>query len=347
MCGKAVGGSCGLPGSEGSVSGIAIGKSVSGIAIAKDVSAFRHFLALSDLGPGGLRRILDAAHARKSGRTGLPHGAPDSDAPLAGHVLASIFEKPSTRTRLSFDIAMRQLGGSAITLSALELQLGRGESIPDTARVMSGFVDVVAIRANRHSDVEAFAAAATVPVVNGLTDLSHPCQIVADLMAVEEAIGRPAAGTRWAWIGDGNNVCNSVVEAAGLLGFSLAVACPPAYCPNAEMVEAARALGADIRIGESPEEAAAGADVVVTDTWVSMGDTDGEQRQQAFARYQVNPELMSLAAPQAVFLHCLPAHRGEEVTDAVIDGPQSVVWAEAANRVHAQKAILLWALGKL
>jgi ornithine carbamoyltransferase len=314
MCGKAVGGSCGLPGSEGSVSGIAIGKSVSGIAIAKDVSAFRHFLALSDLGPGGLRRILDAAHARKSGRTGLPHGAPDSDAPLAGHVLASIFEKPSTRTRLSFDIAMRQLGGSAITLSALELQLGRGESIPDTARVMSGFVDVVAIRANRHSDVEAFAAAATVPVVNGLTDLSHPCQIVADLMAVEEAIGRPAAGTRWAWIGDGNNVCNSVVEAAGLLGFSLAVACPPAYCPNAEMVEAARALGADIRIGES---------------------------------YQVNPELMSLAAPQAVFLHCLPAHRGEEVTDAVIDGPQSVVWAEAANRVHAQKAILLWALGKL
>jgi ornithine carbamoyltransferase len=311
------------------------------------VSAPRHFLALSDLGPGGLRQLLDKAHARKAGRGGLPNGVCDADAPLAGHVLAAIFEKPSTRTRLSFDIAMRQLGGQTITISAQDMQLGRGETIPDTARVLSGYVDAVMIRANRHGDVEAFAAAATVPVVNGLTDLSHPCQIVADLMAVEEGLGRPAAGTRWAWIGDGNNVCNSLVEAAGLLGFDLAIGCPPAYQPNAELVAAARALGAEILITDSPESAASGADVVVTDTWVSMGDTDADKRQQAFARYQVNAGLMALAAPHAIFLHCLPAHRGEEVTDAVIDGPQSVVWAEAANRVHAQKAILLWSLGRL
>ncbi len=329
------------------MSGSAIGNGMSESAIGNGVSGPRHFLSLSDLGPGGLRRILDAAHARKQARVGRPNGATDDDAPLAGHVLAAIFEKPSTRTRLSFDIAMRQLGGETITISAQDMQLGRGETIPDTARVLSGYVDAVMIRANRHSDVEAFAAAASVPVVNGLTDLSHPCQIVADLMAVEEALGRPAAGTCWAWIGDGNNVCNSVVEAAGLLGFDLHIACPPGYRPNAAMVEKARSLGADVLIMESPEQATAGADVVVTDTWVSMGDTDAEARLQDFSRYQVTPGLMALAAPQAIFLHCLPAHRGEEVTDAVIDGPQSVVWEEAANRVHAQKAILLWALGKL
>lgn len=307
----------------------------------------RHFLALSDLGPGGLRRILDAAHARKAARAGRPQGAPDDDAPLSGHVLAAIFEKPSTRTRLSFDIAMRQLGGATITLAAGDMQLGRGETIPDTARVMSGFVDAVMIRANRHADVEAFAAAASIPVVNGLTDLSHPCQVVADLMAVEERLGRPAAGTRWAWVGDGNNVCNSVIEAAGLLGFELVVACPSAYGPNPQMLGAARALGATIQVIDEAAHAACGADVVVTDTWVSMGDTDAEARASAFQPFQVNPSLMARAAPHAVFLHCLPAHRGEEVTDAVIDGPQSAVWDEAANRVHAQKAILLWSLGLL
>jgi ornithine carbamoyltransferase len=307
----------------------------------------RHFLALSDLGPGGLRRILDAAHARKQARKGRPNGAPDDDAPLAGHVLAAIFEKPSTRTRLSFDIAMRQLGGETITLAAGDMQLGRGETVPDTARVMSGFVDAVMIRANRHTDVEAFAAAASVPVINGLTDLSHPCQIVADLMTVEERLGRAVAGTRWAWIGDGNNVCNSIIEAAGLLGFELVVACPPAFRPNAAMLEAARAQGAAISIIDETAHAACGADVVVTDTWVSMGDTDADARLHAFRAFQVTPELMSRAAGHAVFLHCLPAHRGEEVTDAVIDGPQSAVWDEAANRVHAQKAVLLWALGHL
>ena len=329
MRGKAFGGGGGLPGAEGSV------------------SQPRHFLALSDLGPGGLRRILDAAHARKQARKGRPHGAPDDDAPLSGHVLAAIFEKPSTRTRLSFDIAMRQLGGSTITLAAGDMQLGRGETIADTARVMSGFVDAVMIRANRHTDVEGFAAAATVPVINGLTDLSHPCQIVADLMAVEERLGRPAAGTRWAWVGDGNNVCNSIIEAAGLLGFELVIACPPAYRPNAAMLEAACAQGAKITIVDETAHAACGADVVVTDTWVSMGDTDADARTHAFRSFQVNTDLMARAAPHAVFLHCLPAHRGEEVTDAVIDGPQSAVWEEAANRVHAQKAVLLWALGHL
>lgn len=320
---------------------------MSGIAIGKGVSQVRHFLALSDLGPGGLRRILDAAHARKAARAGRPNGAPDDDAPLKGHVLAALFEKPSTRTRLSFDIAMRQLGGDTITLAAGDLQLGRGETVPDTARVMSGFVDAVMIRANRHADVQAFAAAATVPVINGLTDLSHPCQIVADLMTVEERLGRTVAGTRWAWVGDGNNVCNSIIEAAGLLGFELVVACPPTYRPNAAMLEAARAQGAKITIVDECAHAACGADVVVTDTWVSMGDTDAEARLHAFRSFQVTPELMARAAPHAVFLHCLPAHRGEEVADAVIDGAQSAVWEEAANRVHAQKAVLLWAHGHL
>jgi ornithine carbamoyltransferase len=307
----------------------------------------RHFLNLSDLGPGGLRRVLDHARARKDARKGLPNGAADSDAPLAGHVLASLFEKPSTRTRLSFDIAMRQLGGESITLAAGDLQLGRGESIDDTARVFSRFVDAVMIRANRHGDVESFARTASVPVLNGLTDLSHPCQIVADLLTVEEHLGRNADGTLWAWVGDGNNVCNSIIEAAGLLGFRLRIAHPEGYAPDPGFVAAARARGADILLTASPEEAVSGADVVVTDTWVSMGDTDADARLRDFQPYQVNPMLMGLAATSALFLHCLPAHRGEEVTDSVIDGPQSVVWDEAANRVHAQKALLLWALGKL
>lgn len=307
----------------------------------------RHVLNLSDLGAKGLRRVLDEALARKTARKGWPQGRADADQPLAGHVLASIFEKPSTRTRLSFDIAMRQLGGEAITLSAADMQLGRGETVEDTARVLSGFVDAVMIRANRHADVENFAARATVPVLNGLTERSHPCQIVADLLTVEEHLGRSAAGTLWAWVGDGNNVCNSIIEAAGLLGFAVRIAHPEGYAPDAGFVAAARQRGAEIMLTASPEEAVAGADVVVTDTWVSMGDTDAEARLKAFQPYQVNPMLMALARPGAIFLHCLPAHRGEEVTDSVIDGPQSLVFEEAANRVHAQKALLLWALGRL
>lgn len=307
----------------------------------------KHILNLSDLGPGGLRRVLDHARARKAARRGLPQGAPDGDAPLAGHLLASIFEKPSTRTRLSFDVAMRQLGGEAITVSAGDMQLGRGETIEDTARVLSGFVDAVMIRANRHTDVMALAAASSVPVVNGLTDLSHPCQIAADLLTVEEKLGRNADGTRWAWVGDGNNVCNSIIEAAGLLGFSVVVASPTGFEPDPAFVAAAQARGASITILADPAEAVRDAQVVVTDTWISMGDTDNADRRRAFEPYQVNPMLMALADPAAIFLHCLPAHRGEEVTDSVIDGPQSLVWEEAANRVHAQKALLLWALGKI
>ena len=311
------------------------------------MTAPRHVLNLSDLGPDGLRRVLDAARARKQARRGLPHGAADGDAPLTGFLLASIFEKPSTRTRLSFDVAMRQLGGGTITLSAAEMQLGRGETVEDTARVVTGFVDAVMIRANRHADVEQFARHAGVPVLNGLTERSHPCQIVADLLTVEEHFNRPADRLTWAWVGDGNNVCNSLIEAAGLLGFALRIAHPDGYAPDAGFVAAARQRGAQIRLTASPEEAVAGADVVVTDTWVSMGDIDADARLRAFRPYQVGPMLMGLAAAGAAFLHCLPAHRGEEVTDSVIDGPQSLVFEEAANRVHAQKAVILWALDRL
>lgn len=306
-----------------------------------------HILNLSDLGAAGLRRVLDHAHARKLAREGEPQGMVDSDSPLTGHVLAAIFEKPSTRTRVSFDIAMRQLGGSAIVLTAGDMQLGRGETIADTARVLSGFVDVAMIRANSHSDLATFAAAATIPLLNGLSDLSHPCQIVADLVTVEEWHRRPASETRWVWLGDGNNVCNSIIEAAGLLGFPLTISAPDGCAPDAGFVASARALGADIRFEADPAVAVSSADVVVTDTWVSMGQPDSADKIAALAPYQVNGALMARAAPDAIFLHCLPAHRGEEVTDEVLDGPQSAAWDEAANRVHAQKALLLWALGKL
>lgn len=306
----------------------------------------RHVLNLADLGAGTLRAVLDHAHVRKAARQGRPNGAADDDRPLDSHLLAAIFEKPSTRTRLSFDLAMRQLGGGTITISASDMQLGRGETVADTARVLSGYVDGVMIRANRHQDVETFASIATVPVVNGLTEMSHPCQIVADLMTAEERLGRSVAGTSWAWLGDGNNVCNSIIEAASLLGFSVRVAGPDGYAPDETFVSAARAAGARIDF-LSPEEAVEGADVVVTDTWVSMGQTDSDDRKRAFEPFQVGGELMARAGSDSIFLHCLPAHRGEEVTDAVIDGPQSAVWDAAANRVHAQKALLLWAFGKL
>jgi ornithine carbamoyltransferase len=307
----------------------------------------RHFLALADAGAAGLAAILQEAHARKAARRVRPQGAADDDAPLAGHVLASIFEKPSTRTRISFEIAMRQLGGSALTLAAGDLQLGRGETIEDTARVLSGFVDAAMVRARRHEDVQAFARAATVPVINGLTDRSHPCQAVADLMTVEERLGRPVAGTRWAWLGDGNNVAHSLIEAAGLLGFAMRLGVPPGFGPDSGVVAEARARGAAIEVLHDPIAAADGADVIVTDTWVSMGQEGGAAKLAAMQRFQVGPMLMACAAPHAIFLHCLPAHRGEEVTDSVLDGPQSAVWDEAANRVHAQKAVLLWALHRL
>jgi ornithine carbamoyltransferase len=252
-----------------------------------------------------------------------------------------IFEKNSTRTRFSFDAAIRQLGGQSIIVGASDMQLGRGETVEDTARVLSRMVDAVMIRANRHGDVERFAGAASVPVINGLTDRSHPCQILADLMTFEEHRG-PVAGKTLAWVGDGNNVCSSFLHAAPKLGFKLNIACPPVYHPDLYDLARATQEGGQVEMTDDPKAAVKGADCVITDTWVSMGDLDHDARVAALEPYQVDARLMSLAAKDAVFLHCLPAHRGEEVTDEVLDGPQSLVWDEAENRIHAQKAVLAW-----
>ncbi|MDX2274970.1 MAG: ornithine carbamoyltransferase [Hyphomonadaceae bacterium] len=306
----------------------------------------RHFLDISRLTKLELRAILDEAHRRKALRHGWPKAAPDDDHPLDGHALAMIFQKNSTRTRVSFEIAMKQLGGSSLVMSANDMQLGRGETVEDTARVLSRMVDAVMIRANNHQDVLDFAGASDVPVINGLTDLSHPCQIVADLMTIEERLGN-IDGKTIAWVGDGNNVCMSFVHAAEKLPFTLRIASPPAYAPRRQEVEAAQNAGAHVRVLDDPAAAIAGADVVVTDCWVSMGDTDKDARMAAFPPYQVNVAMMQRAAEHAIFLHCLPAHRGEEVTNAVIDAPQSAVWDEAENRIHGQKAVLLWCLDKL
>ena len=306
----------------------------------------RHFLNLSDAGAGALATILDDAIARKAARAGLPKGQADADAPLAGRVLAMVFEKNSTRTRVSFDIAMRQLGGSAVILEAGSTQLGRGETIADTARVLSRMADAIMLRTDDHAKVEELARHASVPVINGLTDLSHPCQIVADLQTVIEH-GKPLAGLEWAWLGDGNNVLNSIVEAAGLCGFHLRIAVPSGYDSDPAFIERARNLGARVTVERDPVAAVAAADVVVTDTWVSMGQAHAEAKLAAMATYQVNQALMAHAAADALFLHCLPAHRGEEVTVAVLDGPASVIWDEAENRIHAQKAILRWAFGQI
>ncbi|MBI1340380.1 ornithine carbamoyltransferase [bacterium] len=303
----------------------------------------RHFLDLWPLPASELRTILDEAHARKAARNGAPKGTADSDAPLAGRVLAMIFEKNSTRTRASFDMAIRQLGGESMVLNAGDMQLGRGETIEDTARVLSRYVDAVMIRANRHSDLETFAHAADVPVVNGLTDRSHPCQILADLMTLEQT-GIELKGARIAWVGDGNNVAASLIHAAPKFGYSLAVATPEGYRPPQGDVERARSEQGRIDLFADPFEAVEGADVVVADTFVSMGDKDAEQRLADLSPYRVTRHLMDHAAKNAVFLHCLPAHRGEEVDADVIDGPRSLVFDEAENRLHAQKAILRWCL---
>ncbi len=304
----------------------------------------RHFVDLYKLDAPTLRAILDDAHARKAARLGWPKGRVDADAPARDRTLAMIFEKNSTRTRFSFDAAMRQLGGDSIIASAGDMQLGRGEPVSDTARVLSRMVDIVMIRANRHEDVQAFAEAADIPVINGLTDASHPCQIMADLMTFEEHRG-PLAGRTIAWVGDGNNVCASFIHAAPKFGYRLNIACPDAYAPDRVDVARARAEQGQIHITSDPREAVEGADLIVADTWVSMGDTDHAERLSAFEPYQVNRALMSLAHKDAAFMHCLPAHRGEEVTDEVLDGPQSLAWDEAENRLHAQKSILAWALG--
>ena len=305
----------------------------------------RHFIDLWHLDSGELRGILDLAHEMKKARAGWSKGRVDAGAPLDGHTLAMIFEKSSTRTRFSFDMAMRQLGGGSITATSNDMQLGRGETIEDTARVLSRYVDAVMIRANDHADVETFAEYASVPVINGLTDRSHPCQIMADLQTLEEH-GLDLKGARLAWVGDGNNVCASLIHAAPKFGFSVAVGTPPRYAPDEDDVEIARDLQGRIDLFDTAEEAVAGADVVIADTFVSMGDKDAEKRLEILEPYAVTEDLMELAQPGAKFLHCLPAHRGEEVDAEIIDGPNSLVFDEAENRLHAQKAILRWCLDK-
>jgi ornithine carbamoyltransferase len=306
----------------------------------------RHFLNLSDAGGDALAAILGDALHHKQARAAWPKGKVDAGAPLADRVLAMIFEKSSTRTRVSFDMAMRQLGGSAIVMEAGSMQLGRGETVADTARVLSRMVDAIMIRTNDHAKIEELAHYATVPVINGLTDDSHPCQIVADLLTLAER-GLALPGLELAWLGDGNNVLHSLIEAAGLLKFNIRVGGPKGYEPNARFVEEARARGATITFTQDAAQAAAGAQVVVTDTWVSMGQPGGDAVIKAMEPYQVNESLMAKAADGALFLHCLPAHRGEEVTDGVMDGAQSVVWDEAENRIHAQKSVLRWAFGQI
>ena len=304
----------------------------------------RHFIDLWRLSPEDARSILEDAKRRKAARLGKPKGWVDADAPGRDRVLAMIFEKNSTRTRFSFDAAIRQLGGSGIIATASDMQLGRGEPVEDTARVLSRMVDAVMIRANRHEDVERFAQTSAIPVINGLTDKSHPCQILADLQTFEEHRGS-VTGKTFAWVGDGNNVCASFIHAAPKLGFKLRIATPAQYHPDLYDLARAQQEGAEVSLLESPQEACDGADCVVTDTWVSMGDLDYDARMDAFEAYQVDDALMEAANPDAVFLHCLPAHRGEEVTDSVIDGPRSLIWDEAENRIHAQKAVLAWCFG--
>jgi ornithine carbamoyltransferase len=297
----------------------------------------RHFLDLRDYDSATLRRMLEiASNFKRAG--GL------TSRPLAGKTLALIFEKPSTRTRVSFEVGMRQLGGEVIVLSAAEMQLGRGETVADTARVLSRYVDAIMLRTGVESKLHELAEHATVPVINGLTDKSHPCQLMADIMTFEEHRG-PIAGQIVAWTGDGNNVARSWVEAAVRFGFTLRLATPDTLRPPADLIAWARAEGGRIEVMTDPVAAVAGARCVVTDTWVSMSDDPKENRHNLLAPYQVNDALMAKAAADAIFMHCLPAHRGEEVTDAVIDGPRSVVFDEAENRLHAQKGVLAWALG--
>jgi len=299
----------------------------------------RHFLDLKDFDAATLRAILDLAHALKRRLK-----AGERPPLLKDKVLAMIFERQSTRTRVSFDVGMRQLGGQTLMLTGHEMQLAREETIEDTARVMSRYVDAIMIRILSHDDLLDLAGASSVPVINGLTRRSHPCQVMADIMTYEEHRGT-VAGRKVAWIGDSNNVLESWVHATTLFGPSLSIACPKEYWPDQGLLADIADAGTAVQLGTDPKAAVADADLVITDTWVSMGDTDAGERRRILKPYQVNPTLMAQAKPDALFMHCLPAHRGDEVTDAVIDGPQSVVFDEAENRLHIQKAILCWAFG--
>ncbi len=300
------------------------------------MNAVRHFLDLIDVPAGQLRTMVDVARAMKAKRV-------RDERPLTGKTLAMIFERPSTRTRVSFEVAMKQLGGDTVMLTAEEMQLGRGETLGDTARVLSRYVDAIMIRTLNAADVEELARDATVPVINGLTRRSHPCQVLADVMTFEEHRG-PIRGRTVAWTGDANNVLTSWMQAAERFAFRLRVATPPELAPKKPLIDWIKSSGAAVTIGADPEDAVKGADCVVTDTWISMGDRNGARRHNLLKRYQVNARLMARARPDAIFMHCLPAHRGEEVTDEVLDGPQSVVFDEAENRLHAQKSILTWCL---
>ena len=304
--------------------------------VAEDDGAPRHFLDLKDFSPGQLRHMLDVAAGYKAG--------PPSSRPFQGKTLAMIFEKPSTRTRVSFEVAMRQLGGDVINLTGRDLQLGRGETIADTARVLSRYVDAIMMRTDDAARLHELAQAATVPVINGLTDRSHPCQLMADVLTFEEHRG-PIAGHIVAWTGAGNNVACSWVEAAVRFGFTLRIAAPAELQPDPVLVAWARAQGGRIELVATPEDAVRAARCVVTDSWLSMADDPHQNRHNLLAPFAVTPALMALAAPDAIFMHCLPAHRGEEVASEVIDGPQSVVFDGAENRLHAQKGVLAWALG--
>ena len=310
------------------------------------MSDIRHFIDISDFSSTELRLILDHAKAVKTARKGMPKGALDINAPLNGESLAMIFEKSSTRTRISFDVGMRQLGGSTIVMQSGDMQLGRGETVPDTAQVLSRFVDAIMLRANDHSALLELAKHASVPVINALTDFSHPCQLMADVLTIEEHLG-DIKGKKVVWMGDGNNVVTSLIHCAVRFDFSLTIACPKGLTPDADVLAWAKAEGGNVTLLSSAKGATKDADVVVTDCWVSMGDTDIGERMAALAPFQVTEESMDAAADHAIFMHCLPAHRGEEVEASVIDGPRSVIFDEAENRLHAQKAILAWCLGKI
>ena len=304
-----------------------------------------HFLDIHKTDKADLRSIIDTAKAIKTARNGAPKAAPDTDLPLKDRMVALIFEKPSTRTRVSFDVGVRQMGGQTMVLSGSDMQLGHGETIADTARVLSRFVDMIMIRTFDEAVLTEMAEYATVPVINGLTDRTHPCQIMADVLTFEEHRG-PIAGKKVVWCGDGNNVCASFLHAAGQFGFDLTFTGPVQLDPEMEFVGLARNAGSTITIERDPFKAVEGADLIVADTWVSMHDAQSakERRHNMLWPYQVNRDLMAAAGPDALFMHCLPAHRGEEVTSEVMDGPQSVIWDEAENRLHAQKAIMRWCL---
>ena len=307
-----------------------------------------HFLDLHKTDAADLRLMIDSAHAMKAARHDRPKGAMDDAQPLAGRMVALIFEKPSTRTRVSFDVGVRQMGGQTMVLSGKEMQLGHGETIADTARVLSRYVDLIMIRTFEEATLLEMAEHATVPVINGLTNRTHPCQIMADVMTYEEHRG-PIAGRKVVWAGDGNNVCASFLHAAGQFGFDMTFTGPEPLDPEQSFIDFARARGSNIRIERDPALAVVGADLVVTDTWVSMHDPESakERRHNQLRGYQVNEALMAKAKPDALFLHCLPAHVGEEVSAEVFEGPGSVVFDEAENRLHAQKSVLLWSMGLL